>query len=470
MSKNILLVEDDNIVAIETKYMLESKGFNVSVVNTGGEAIEQVHLGSVDLILMDIDLGSESIDGAKAAEIILEEYDIPVIFLTNYTEPEVVEKTNTITSYGYVTKNSGPAVVVATINSAFRLFEKQKKAEGKLQHLIEDQNDIIYSIDVKSGEFSYISPAMERITGYSEKDIREMGGRKTFLSRIVQNGNFEEQEKILNMFKNGKQEELAHHLSVWKCKDGTEKYIEDNWVPVYRNRNLEGCYGILRDITERMKTREQLQKALKEKEYLMEEINHRVRNNLTLITSLIHFKSLECKDVVDLSDLQQQVLAIGMVHAKLFQRNGLSNIDFRGYAQELLETVFFSLSNEPVTLKNTIEEIYLPAKVVIPLGLIMNEMAINAIKHGFNGHKNPTFSIKMKYNTKTRVYTLVLSNNGKPFPPDITLENAETLGLQLISDLLEQLEGTLKIKKKPHPVFTITFPFGEVLDNAGKGT
>ncbi len=458
MRKSLLLIEDDPIIAIETAHMLETHGFTVTAVHTGEEAIDTVYTNNIHLILMDIDLGSDSIDGAETAEIILKDYDIPIIFLTNYTEPTVVQKTETITSYGYVIKNAGPAVIVATINAAFRLFEKQKKAEGKLQQLIENQNDIIYSIDTKTGEFSYISPVIEDILGYNPQEILEMGGRKTYLTHIVQDNGYLQQEKSLSAYRSGERTGIGHHISMCRCKDGTEKYIEDNWVPVYQNNKLVSFYGILRDVTDRMKTREQLEKTLQEKEYLMEEINHRIKNNLTLITSLIHFKSIECKGTVDLSDLQQQVVAIGMVHEKLYQSNGITNVDFKSYTENLLETIFFSLTNRPVSIQNHIGNILLTAKIAVPLGLIINEIAINAIKHGFSEKEEAVFTIKMEHDTEAEQYILTLSNNGKPFPPEIQIDNSKTLGLQLISDLIEQLEGTIHIQRSPSPVFTITFP------------
>lgn len=122
----ILLVEDEVINAIVGKKTLEKYGYNVVVSNSGEKAVEIVKkTPGIDLILMDIDLGS-GIDGTEAAEQILKDKDLPLVFLSSHTEPEVVEKTEGITSYGYIVKNSGETVLMASIKMAFRLFAEKE--------------------------------------------------------------------------------------------------------------------------------------------------------------------------------------------------------------------------------------------------------------------------------------------------------------------------------------------------------
>jgi len=125
-SKTILLVEDEIIIAMAEKMTLAKHGFNVITANSGENAVETVQTTSgIDLILMDIDLG-KGMDGTQAATMILEKHEIPLVFLSSHTEPEVVEKTEGITSYGYIVKNSGETVLVASIKMAFKLFNAQQ--------------------------------------------------------------------------------------------------------------------------------------------------------------------------------------------------------------------------------------------------------------------------------------------------------------------------------------------------------
>ena len=131
--KIILLVEDEAVIAMAEKRALQKHGFQVLTAPSGEKAIEMAGQAErVDLILMDINLG-RGMDGTEAAEIILRERDIPVIFLSNYTQREVVEKTNKVTSYGYVVKDSGEAVLITSIDIEFRLheaYQQVKKREG----------------------------------------------------------------------------------------------------------------------------------------------------------------------------------------------------------------------------------------------------------------------------------------------------------------------------------------------------
>lgn len=129
MNGKILLVEDEALIVMSEVRTLERHGFEVRVVRHGEQAVEIV--GSeegvdLNLVLMDIDLGP-GMDGTEAAVQILKKRDLPIVFLSSHTEPEVVEKTEGITSYGYIVKNSGDTVLIASIKMAFRLFEAKKR-------------------------------------------------------------------------------------------------------------------------------------------------------------------------------------------------------------------------------------------------------------------------------------------------------------------------------------------------------
>ena len=123
-SRKILLVEDEAVIAIAEASWLKKHGYTVLTARSGEDAVQIVDEDpGIDLILMDIDLGKNRIDGTVAAERILSEHDLPVVFLSGHTEPEIVEKTENITSYGYIVKNSGFTVLDTSIKMALKLFE-----------------------------------------------------------------------------------------------------------------------------------------------------------------------------------------------------------------------------------------------------------------------------------------------------------------------------------------------------------
>ncbi|MFP4378768.1 MAG: PAS domain S-box protein, partial [Spirochaetales bacterium] len=139
MPKKILLVEDEAIIALSETQMLKRHGYEVVTVHEGQTAIEVADAdSSISLVLMDIDLGP-GIDGTEAAQTILERHDLPIVFLSSHTEPEVVEKTECITSYGYILKNSGETVLLTSIRMAFRLYNAHrllKDQKEKLRHTL----------------------------------------------------------------------------------------------------------------------------------------------------------------------------------------------------------------------------------------------------------------------------------------------------------------------------------------------
>jgi PAS domain S-box-containing protein len=130
--KTILLVEDEAIIAMNEARLLKKYGCQVITAYSGQQALEALAgPPPTDLVLMDIDLGKGKMDGAQAAELILQQYDLPLIFLSGHTEREVVEKTEAITSYGYIVKDSNETVMIALIKMAFRLFESRQREKEK---------------------------------------------------------------------------------------------------------------------------------------------------------------------------------------------------------------------------------------------------------------------------------------------------------------------------------------------------
>jgi CheY-like chemotaxis protein len=145
--KKILLVEDEDIIALSEKLDLESYGYDVLTACSGEEAIKAYGRGeAIDLILMDIDLG-KGIDGVETAKVILKDRELPIVFLSSHTESEIVEKTERTTSYGYVVKTSSMTVLDASIKMAFKLFEANqatKRTMSKLEATLDALPDQLF--------------------------------------------------------------------------------------------------------------------------------------------------------------------------------------------------------------------------------------------------------------------------------------------------------------------------------------
>ncbi len=265
--KTILLVEDEAIIAMFEKPQLEKKGYTVHLVTSGEKAVRAIvdNIYPIDLILMDIDLGS-GIDGTEAAEQILNHKDIPVVFLSSHTEPEIVEKTEKITSYGYVVKNSGIVVLDASIKMAFKLFEakqnaleakeKAEESEARYHLVASNTSDSIWVMDADL-RFTFLSTSTEKLFGYSLIEW------ETLDWNIFVNPDYI--ETIYNAFgklKSGKERAMSPLSVPVRHKNGNEMWVEFSADGIYDKNNIfTGAVGITRDITER-KQSEQNYKTL----------------------------------------------------------------------------------------------------------------------------------------------------------------------------------------------------------------
>jgi len=219
-----------------------------------------------------------------------------------------------------------------------------------------------------------------------------------------------------------------------------------------------GAFGALQDITTEKVTKDALKKSLEEKEHLIKEINHRVKNNLLMVSSLLNLKASEAGDDELFSDIQNQINAIRLVHEKLHQNDDVSKIDFGAYAEDLLESIFSSFTSKPVKLENRIGSFSLSAKSAVTLGIITNEIATNAIKHGFNGEEEAKFTIDMYNENPGEGCVVTMSNSGRRFPDGTAPSRANSLGLRLIYALTSQLGGAVELQRDPVTTFIMRFP------------
>jgi two-component sensor histidine kinase/methyl-accepting chemotaxis protein len=209
-----------------------------------------------------------------------------------------------------------------------------------------------------------------------------------------------------------------------------------------------------------------LQNSLKEKEVLLKEIHHRVKNNLQIITSLLYLQSLKIDDNETQSifkDSQNRVKSLALVHEKLYQSKDLARIDFSDYLKNLTNFIFttYKTNIANLNIEYDLDEVYLSVEISVPLGLIINELLSNSLKYAFAGlefdesnqHKI-TLSLK---NLTNGNYLLSVSDNGKGLPDHFNIEETESLGLKLVTSLVQQIDAKLEIHSKNNTEFNITF-------------
>lgn len=211
-----------------------------------------------------------------------------------------------------------------------------------------------------------------------------------------------------------------------------------------------------------LRTRSQsLTQALDEKELLMKEIHHRVKNNLQMISALQHLQASRSKDPAvkaALEDSQNRVLSIAFIHQNLYQHNDLGNVDLQSLFEELTGHILdvYSHNGQTIHITRQVDPVLLDIDTAVPLGLMLNELLTNSCKHAFTGRTTGQIAIRLQEDN-AEGYRLEYKDDGPGLPPEIVFENARTLGLRLISRLTEQLEGTLHYESEPVHCLTVTF-------------
>lgn len=201
--------------------------------------------------------------------------------------------------------------------------------------------------------------------------------------------------------------------------------------------------------------------SLHEKEALLKEIHHRVKNNLQVISSILNMQSRNTSNPDMLTAIQEgqsRVKAMALIHQKLYQSDKLSEIDFGEYAEELIEHIssLFASNGSKGVSRNISSDVKLDIDVAIPLGLILNELISNAYKYAFDGREAGEITVELKRLNEERLQ-LEVADNGAGLPPEFTLEKTKSLGLKLVNILTRQLNGTLDIKNEHGTRFSITF-------------
>ncbi|PPS42673.1 PAS domain S-box protein [Chroococcidiopsis sp. TS-821] len=218
--------------------------------------------------------------------------------------------------------------------------------------------------------------------------------------------------------------------------------------------------GILRDITKQKQIADQIQASLVEKEVLLKEIHHRVKNNLQIISSLLSLQSGYITDQQTLEILktgENRIASMALIHEQLYQSRDLAKIDFADYIQNLVANLFssYDVSSERIILHLNIERILLSLDIAIPCGLIINELISNSLKHAFPNHKKGNIYINLA--ALDDRYHLTIKDDGIGLPKHVNPNTTDSLGLQIVSALTQQLEGSLDIHSDSGAEFNIKF-------------
>ncbi len=311
------------------------------------------------------------------------------------------------------------------------IFEKTKM----VQMLVDEPTGIIVNANAEAGTYYGYSPGT-----MPGKRLDDLAAELT------------EDQEVCSRFPDESGTSLQRH----RDRNASERDVELH----YSRLTVDGqplLYMLINDVTARVVAERALSAALDAKEMLIREMNHRIKNNLAMITALVRLKE-NSADQVDFDSIVHQIDAIRIVHEQLYEGTTVGTIAMTDYIVRLLQTIFRSFADRPVVLVTDIQELELSAKVAVPVGLIINETATNAIKHGFGDRQEITYSISLEQEPSDSELRLVIENSGEPIPEGVDAGSTVSLGLRLVAALTDQLQGSLTIERSPHPRFTIRFP------------
>ena len=250
-------------------------------------------------------------------------------------------------------------------------------------------------------------------------------------------------------------------------RSGKIRWMEAYLSLLKKDRDNCAVQVIARDITGRKNDEKQIKQSLNEKEVLLKEIHHRVKNNLQIISSLLNLQSryVDDKNVFGVfKESQNRIKSMALIHEKLYQSEDITKIDFAEYIKSLTFHLFrsYSIDSNAVELSINFKDILFDVDTSIPCGLIINELVSNSLKYAFPPAPHASsYGQKPKINIDIQLdgekYVLIISDNGIGFPDDVDFQNTETLGLRLVNILVNQINGVIKLDKTKGTSFKIEF-------------
>jgi PAS domain S-box-containing protein len=580
VKKKIVLVEDDNIIAFSLSKFLREKGFDVVSVSTGEEIVALAGSDAeIDLVLMDIDLG-KGIDGITASEKISEYRNVPVVFLTAFSDEDTIDRVNGAARYGYVVKSSGNPVMLSAIKMAFRLFDSAKvlrESEEKYRFIAENSTDIISKMDAH-GNVLYMSPICKTVTGHdpeefigenilsyyhendrhiiidvynrlmtvpeiftfsyrfrkkdgdyvwlettskrlidpdgsitgiisssrdiservkTEKALREseeklhlvMDGVPALLSYVDKDLRFvyvndgyerwygipkenivgksikellspDVYERASHYYKQALEGESVKLENLTRDKNGEEKYIRAFYVPHSSDGVVQGLFVLIFDITENKRAEQKILSLLNEKDLLLKEVHHRVKNNMGSIAALLYLQMDIMKNpeaVNAIQDARSRVLSMMGIYDILYRSGEYRTIAAREYFTDLLEKISSTyIISSRIKLNSEIDEMTLDSGTLFPVGMIVNELLTNAVKYAFPGGRSGEINVRITKKDEKHI-EISIKDNGVGLPDALEMSSSRGFGLTLVKMMIQQINGSIKINRVGGTEFKINF-------------
>jgi two-component sensor histidine kinase/response regulator of citrate/malate metabolism len=469
----ILIVEDEDLIADAIALKLDYLGYRtVGRTARGEDAITMSIALQPDLVLMDIYLAGE-MDGIAAAQAIKNECDIPVVFLTSFSSEEILDRAKLSDPFGYILKPFTERELRIVIEMALYKHEvdarlKYSDSFGRAildsvtaEIAVLDANGVIIGVNQ-----AWLDFAQEAHAG-SGTLVANTGIGENYLAvcsaTVIDDGAYLIGEGIAGVLDGS----LADFNQEYPCDTPRGKrWFHVSVTPL--GINCQGAVVSHTDITERKKIELALNKTLIEKEALLKEVHHRVKNNLQVISSLLNLESNRSQQIATttvLQDMQSRIRTMALLHESLYRSSTFSSLDLGAYLKQLSTQVFraMCLQTDTVCLKLDLASVTIGMDQATPCGLLVNELISNSLKHGFPEGHGGEIQVQLQQIEGTDQVRLKLSDTGIGLPADFEEKRQHSLGLQLAFDLAKQVGGELAISSTPQLSFEVVFTIKNIV-------
>ncbi|MBW2637470.1 MAG: PAS domain S-box protein, partial [Deltaproteobacteria bacterium] len=330
-----------------------------------------------------------------------------------------------------------------------------RKSEEKYRTIIENIREGYFEID-PLGNITFFNDSSCRILGYSPDELMGMNNREYTTPEAA-----DKAYKVFNtIYRTGNPGEIGDYEII--RKDGSVRILEVSAVLMRDAKLLPvGFRGVMRDVTDRKRAEEQIRQSLKEKEIMLQEIHHRVKNNMQVVSSML---SLQARHIADerarelFEDSRSRIRSMSLIHEKLYLSHDISRIDCADYIRSLTNYLsqIYWVDQNVIRFTLDVDEVFFGIETATPFGLLTNELVSNSLKHAFPGGRKGDIHINL-HSADDGKYVFVVRDNGIGMPADLDFRKTETLGLQLVDTLITQLDATAEIERNGGTTFRITF-------------
>lgn len=348
--------------------------------------------------------------------------------------------------------------VIASRDELNREIINRIQAEESLQlfeHIVSSTHDLLAFIDrnyiYQAVNDSYVHAFHKSKDEIIGKHVEEVIGRDHFQKTT--------KHKLNECFNN----QVIRYQSWITFPDEQKRFLDITYYPYLDNyKRIQGVVVSSRDITKDKISEDKIKASLVEKETLLKEIHHRVKNNMAIISSLLELQSyyyLDNKELQNiLKDSTQRIRTMSLIHNKLYLSENIAYISFKEYVVTLVDELIelYRLEKSSVKTEYQIEDIHLTIDTLIPCGLIINELVTNALKYAFPDVENPIITITLEKLDKER-YVLKIHDNGIGMPKSISFSEETTFGLTIVRQLSKQISGSIEMLRNNGTEFHITF-------------